>query len=121
MSISITNTNTNTDTSFVTNNNNSNTSNTSSVGNPSMQDLMSLLQDQSKVISSLQRTIDDLNITIKSLNDKIEKMEADKNVGKISINVTTGSKNAHLKPVHENFESATLTAFKLKCKNLLLQ
>ena len=37
---------------------------------------MSLLNDQSKVIGSLQRAIEGLNITIKSLNDKIEKMEA---------------------------------------------
>ena len=41
-----------------------------------MQDLMSLLNDQSKVIGSLQRTIEGLNDTIKSLNNKIEKLEA---------------------------------------------
>ena len=66
---------------------------------------MNLLQDQSKVISSLQRTIDELNVTIKNLNGKIERMEADKNVDKISINVTTSSKSDHPKYVHENVES----------------
>ena len=99
-----------------------------------MQDLMNLLNEQSKVISSLQRTIEGLNETIKSLNDKVQRFEAPKGVNvikevgeevfvgvvnkevtengaidineanKISINVATSSKNAHLKTVHENFQ-----------------
>ena len=52
-----------------------------------MQDLMSLLQDQSKVISGLQRTIEGLNETIKSLNGKIESLR-DAAVDKEVINVT---------------------------------
>ena len=91
----------------ISNTNNTNSSNASSVVPPSMQDLMTLLQDQLKVISSLQRTIGELNIIIKNLNGKIEKMEADKN-DKISINVTTSSKSSKSdlpKTVHENVES----------------
>ena len=40
-----------------------------------MQDLMVLLSDQSKVISSLQRTIEGLNVTIEALNGKVESLE----------------------------------------------
>ena len=95
---------------------------------PSMQDLMSLLRDQSKIIGGLQMTIEGLNETIKGLNDKIESLKlesskADKEVsesvgkevfknaditvkksGNIGINVTTssGSKNDHQKYVHKN-------------------
>ena len=91
-------------------NNVSNVSNVSSASasSPSMQDLMIMLQDQSRVISGLQRTIDDLNTTIKSLNGKIERMEAEANRN-ISINVTASSKFSefdHLKTVYKNAESS---------------
>ena len=55
-----------------------------------MQDMMKMLNEQSKVIGCLQETIEGLNITIKGLNDKIERMEAS---------------NGHPKLVHENDES----------------
>ena len=105
--------------SFSSNNNNNSSNNSSSSSSPSMQDLMSLLSDQSKVISGLQRTIEVLNDTIKCLNDKILKMEdpkyVDKNVSgvvkvipkevsktseSIDINNTTCSKN--VQPNHLN-------------------
>ena len=61
--------------------NNSNSSNSSIISNsitsnsPTMQDLMNMLNDQARVIRSLQNTIEGLNITIKGLNDKIQKMK----------------------------------------------
>ena len=39
-----------------------------------MQDLMGLLNDQSKVISSLHKTIEGLNITVIGLNAEIQKL-----------------------------------------------
>ena len=132
-SIITTNTYNNNSNSNVGSNSNTKTSISSSTGidSPSMQDLMSLLQDQSKVISGLQRTIEGLNETIKSLNGKIESLRdaavdkevinvtnkvspvsvikevfknVDVDVDMINVNVTTSS-NDHPKTVHENAQS----------------
>ena len=67
----------------ISNNTSTSTSiNTNEAEDPSVQDLMGLLRDQSKIIFRLQRTIEDLNLTIKSLNDKIGELEATKNLDK---------------------------------------
>ena len=111
--MSITNTNTNSNVSNVSNVNNG-------VVSPSMQDLVTLLQEQSKVIGGLQRTIKSLNEVIRNLNDKIQMLEAPasasasatehvvgsvvsvaalEEVSEININVTTGSKNVLINPL----------------------
>ena len=88
--------------------------------NPTTLDLMNLINEQSKVIGSLQKTIESLNVTIKNLNDKVEKFERMErmerneaseesgNVDMINVNVTTSSKvhpnsnprSSHLMQVH---------------------
>ena len=50
-----------------TSNTNTNTNNINNIDNnagPSMQDLMSLIMEQSKLISSLQKTIESLNVKL---------------------------------------------------------
>ena len=66
-----------------------------------MQDLMSLIREQSKLIGSLQKTIENLNSKLKKLENVKDISKDGKNVQNVSINVTTGSKNDHIKPVHE--------------------
>ena len=113
------NTNNSTNTDAITissSNSNSNSISSSNSTGPSMQDLMNLLTEQSKVISSLQKTIEGLNETIKNLNDKIVSMNSEvvdkevskevnkamNNSGSIAINVTTSSKFDQISTVHEN-------------------
>ena len=116
------NSNTNTNTKTNTNTNSSNVGKASSIILlPSVQNLMVLLQEQSKVINGLQMTIESLSVTIKNLNDKVQRLEVPERVGVLehvlwgmvdnvanvtnvanvaSVNVTTGSKNDHSKSVH---------------------
>ena len=98
------------------NSNNNNTVSNTDSNTSSMQDLLNLLQEQSKVICVLQRTIESLNVTIKNMNDKNQKLEAPKHVEvtvegvevvrKVVKELTDGevikSSNDHLKSVHEN-------------------
>ena len=111
------NTNNSTNTDAITiSSSNSNSISSSNSTVPSMQDLMNLLTEQSKVISSLQKTSESLNETIKNLNDKIVSMNSEvvdkevskevnkamNNSGSIAINVTTSSKFDQISTVHEN-------------------
>ena len=65
-------------------NSNNNSISSSSNDNPTIQDLMGLLKDQSKVISSLQKTIEGLNETIEGLNARFEKFEKFENGSVVS-------------------------------------
>ena len=94
--------------------------------NPSMQDLMSLIREQSKLISTLQKMIENLNAKLKmfeNTRDVVREVEKDvlqdvSNKGKsenIDINVTTSSI-----PIELSWLNLSLNSFKIKCKSLLL-
>ena len=94
--------------------------------NPLMQDLMSLIREQSKLISTLQKMIENLNAKLKmfeNTRDVVRDVEKDvlqdvSNKGKsenIDINVTTSSI-----PIELSWLNLSLNSFKIKCKSLLL-